>query len=85
MIKTTIAVMASLMLVACGKSDQPEGGTPAGQNVENADASKVDASKVDASKVETSKADASKAPDVIAKAPEVAANDLTLTYFSLDG
>lgn len=80
MIKTTIAVMASLMLVACGKGDQPEGGTPAGQNVENADASKVDASKV-----ETSKADASKAPDVIAKAPEVAANDLTLTYFSLDG
>tara|TARA_R110002094_G_scaffold45926_6_gene57801 strand:+ start:744 stop:977 length:234 start_codon:yes stop_codon:yes gene_type:complete len=77
MIKTTIAVMASLMLVACGKSDQPEGGTPAGQNVENADASKVDASK--APDV------IAKAPEVIAKAPEVAANDLTLTYFSLDG
>tara|TARA_R110002072_G_scaffold139249_1_gene282690 strand:- start:23891 stop:24124 length:234 start_codon:yes stop_codon:yes gene_type:complete len=77
MIKTTSAVMASLMLVACGKSDQPEGGTPAGQNVENADASKVDASK--APDV------IAKAPEVIAKAPEVAANDLTLTYFSLDG
>lgn len=77
MIKTTIAVMASLMLVACGKGDQPEGGTPAGQNVENADASKVDASK--APDV------IAKAPEVIAKAPEVAANDLTLTYFSLDG
>tara|TARA_R110002073_G_scaffold112112_2_gene248730 strand:- start:234 stop:476 length:243 start_codon:yes stop_codon:yes gene_type:complete len=80
MIKTTIAVMASLMLVACGKGDEPKGGTPADKNVENVAASKADPSKVDASK-----ADPAKAPEVIAKAPEVAANDLTLTYFSLDG
>lgn len=65
MFKTTIAVMASLMLVACG--NDPKGTPPEGQNVEKADAN-----------------------ETMAQKPEVptltlaGANDLTLTYFSLD-
>lgn len=94
MIKTTLAVMASLMLVACGKGDEPKGANPDGQNADSvvtdskvvagkvAD-SKVAASKVAASKVETGKA----AADISASGNPIlaAAPTLTLTYFNLDG
>ena len=72
MIKTTIAVMASLMLVSCGNGDEPEGGTPAGPNATNVDSNKVDAT------------DAPSQPDA-SKATPAAAKDLTLTYFNIDG
>lgn len=94
MIKTTLAVMASLMLVACGKGDEPKGTNPAGQNADSVVtdskeaaskvvASKVVDSKVTASKVETGKAAAvtlASGNPILASAPT-----LTLTYFNLDG
>jgi uncharacterized protein YcfL len=84
MIKTTLAVMASLMLVACGKGDEPKGTNPDGQNADSVVTdSKVAASKVVASKVETGKA----AADTSASGNPIlaAAPTLTLTYFNLDG
>ncbi|MFT4513027.1 MAG: hypothetical protein ACI89X_003203 [Planctomycetota bacterium] len=83
MIKTTIAVMASLMLVACGKGDDPKDANPDGQKADNVVSQKVEDAKVDPTKV----ADAElipKKPEAPMSTPPQAPN-LTLTYFSLAG
>ena len=78
MIKTTLAVMASLMLVACGSGDDPKGNNPEGQQAKNTDTNTPDPKKVEANTPDSDKA-ANPAPVLGAK-PE-----LTLTYFNLGG
>jgi major membrane immunogen (membrane-anchored lipoprotein) len=97
MIKTTIAVMASLMLVACGKGEDPKITNPEGQKADSVvstdvDSDKIDSGKVDSGKVAATNIDSDKLdsdkPVLVPRVPAPAAApaaDLTLTYFSLAG
>jgi len=97
MIKTTIAVMASLMLVACGKGEDPKITNPEGQKADSVvstdvDSDKIDSDKVDSGKVAATNIDSDKLdsdkPVLVPRVPAPAAApaaDLTLTYFSLAG
>lgn len=78
MIKTTIAVMASLMLVACGKGEDSKITNPEGQKADSVTATAVDSDKVDSDKVDSDKL------IILKRAPEPTAG-LTLTYFNLAG
>ena len=88
MIKTTIAVMASLMLVACGKGEDPTIANPEGQKADSVVAAtdvaagKVDSGKVDSDKVDSDKVDSDKVvsgkidsdkPALVQRVPEPAA------------
>ena len=92
MIKTTIAVMASLMLVACGKGEDPKITNPEGQKADSVvstdvDSDKIDSGKVAATNIDSDKLDSDK-PVLVPRVPAPAAAPaagLTLTYFSLAG
>ncbi len=60
MIKTTIAVMASLMLVACGKGEDPKITNPEGQKADSVVSTDVDSDKVDSDKIDSGKLDSDK-------------------------
>lgn len=82
MIKTTIAVMASLMLVACGKGEDPEITNPEGQKADNVVSTDVVSTDVDSDKIDSDR------PVLVPRVPEPAAAPaagLTLTYFTLAG
>ena len=96
MIKTTIAVMASLMLVACGKGEDPKITNPEGQKADSVDSTDVDSDKIDSGKVAATNIDSDKLdsdkPVLVPRVPApgaapaaAPAADLTLTYFSLAG
>jgi major membrane immunogen (membrane-anchored lipoprotein) len=55
MIKSTIAVMASLMLVACGKGEDPKITNPEGQKADSVVSTDVDSDKIDSDKVDSGK------------------------------
>ena len=60
MIKTTIAVMASLMLVACGKGEDPKITNPEGQKADSVVSTDVDSDKIDSDKIDSDKVDSGK-------------------------
>ena len=60
MIKTTIAVMASLMLVACGKGEDPKITNPEGQKADSVVSTDVDSDKIDSDKLDSDKVDSGK-------------------------
>jgi major membrane immunogen (membrane-anchored lipoprotein) len=60
MIKSTIAVMASLMLVACGKGEDPKITNPEGQKADSVVSTDVDSDKIDSDKIDSDKVDSGK-------------------------
>jgi hypothetical protein len=86
MIKSTIAVMASLMLVACGEGEAPIDAKPDGQQASQAASTKVDSDQVASDQIDSDQIIPQK-PGTVQRAPTpaAAADDLTLTYFNLAG
>lgn len=75
MIKTTIAVVASLLLAACGGGEDPKGANPDDKNAANQAApEKNDGAGNDGAK-----------NDGAGNQPLSAVPELTLTYFNMEG
>lgn len=87
MIKSTMAVMFSFMLIACGNGEAAKVPSPDQQQSSQTESVKPDSNAIDTDAVDTDRIIPRK-PDVAQQAPKPAAastDGLTLTYFNLAG